>query len=187
MPLRPSEAGRRGLRDCGEGMAGIADIKVIEHANERSAQFKRFQFSGGCQGGAEEYDAEIGIGADSPEGRFNCTADASPDARGGFTKRPRRGGSTLDELRRRHPVAGRKDMNVARLQCFKFVAAGGDKSFGDALLRRHALAPRARRSAIAATVSAAKGAAILTRVSCFMADQPGMLSPSSTVRRLASS
>src|SRR5258707_6732051 len=183
MPLRPSEAGRRGLHDCSEGVLRVADVKIIEYANETIAQLKCFQLSGGRQGGAEQHDAEVGIGANGPEGRVNRSPDTSSDARGARTQRIGRGSCALDELRRRHPMAGRKDMNIARLRGFEFISARGDKGFGHDPPRRHALAPRTRRSAIAAMTSPASTAAILNGVTFCRPAHAGILLTSSTVGR----
>lgn len=146
-----SETRGAGLHDRCEGVSRIGDVEAVEDAVERMAQVprrtcplprkrgrgrrpalfssrnKKAGVGRRRQRRAEQDNAEIGVDADGRGGRGNGPADAGTDASPGRTQGARGGGGAVLELRRRHAVAGCKDVDVAGLGRFEFVTARGDE------------------------------------------------------------
>ena len=184
MSLHPSEPGRRRACDRAEGKLGVSNIQRREHLREGGTKVAKSHLGRCGQRCAEQDDAEIGVGADQCQCRFDGVANAVADPRSGEGERRRCHLGAPDELRGGHAVARGEDMDVAGLRRLELIKTSRPEGGGNLFRQRgHAVAPRSVRAASASTRSPARIRAMLARVTFCRPDQAGMLLTSSTVGR----
>ena len=181
--LGAPEPGGGGARDGAEGERGVLDVEGIEPLRERGAQVPRGGLGRGGERRAQQDDAEIGIGADRGQRRFDGVENAlpirAPECDSGRRPPRRSGRSRMPSCR-----ALGEDVNVAGLRSVELVATGRRERGGDRLRRHgHACAPGRAWAASAAMRSPARIGAMRSRVTFCRPDQAGMLLTSSTVGR----